>query len=93
LQLRFLPLAQQYQIVDLDNGGVRNFPRRAQLLAALDRVRLALPAEWATLQAGTPVELRVGLEVDALPAPLRLPALLSRQWRIDPPVHRWTAGA
>jgi hypothetical protein len=89
--LRWLPLSRQYQLHDLDTGATRNFPRRTQLLAALDRVRLALPAEWSALRERGALELSVALEVDALPAPLRLPALLSRHWRIDPPLHRWTA--
>lgn len=88
--LRWLPLTQQYQLVDLDLGSVRNFSRRAKLLAALDRVRLSLPAEWSTLQPDSDCSLQIALEIDALPAPLRLPALLSSAWNLDPPVHRWT---
>jgi hypothetical protein len=44
LELRYLPLAQQYQWLETETGTRRTFPRRTQLLAALDHVRLALPA-------------------------------------------------
>lgn len=93
IELRYLPLAQQYQLRDLDTGLMRYFPRQAQLLAALDRVRLPLDVAWAGLAAGTACTLSLVLDVDALPAPLRLPALVSAQWRLNPAEHRWTDGS
>jgi hypothetical protein len=93
IELRYLPLAQQYQLRDLDSGQMRYFARQPQLLAALDRVRLPLDASWAGLADGTICTLALALDVNALPAPLRLPALLSSSWRMNPPEHRWTAGS
>jgi hypothetical protein len=90
--LRFLPLARQYAWTDLDTGAVRYFARQTLLLAALDRVRLPLDPSWADLAPGAHVTLSVALDVDALPAPLRLPALLSPRWRLNPPDFAWTAG-
>jgi hypothetical protein len=91
--LRFLPLARQYAWTDLDTGAVRYFARRPLLLAALDRVRLPLDPSWSDLAPGARCTLSIALDVDALPAPLRLPALLSPRWRLDPPEFAWTAGS
>lgn len=93
IELRYLPLAQRYAWTDLDSGAVRTFARRSLLLAALDRVRLPLPADWSGLPPGTRLALSLSLDVDALPPPLRLPALFSPRWRLDLPEHAWTAGA
>jgi hypothetical protein len=93
IELRYLPLAQRYAWTDLDTASTRTFARRPLLLAALDRVRLPLDAAWSDLPEGTRCVLGVALDVDALPPPLRLPALFSPRWRLDLPEHAWTAGA
>ena len=89
LELRYLPLAQQYQWLESASGARRTFPRRTQLLAALDHVRLALPASWGTITAGTPLALTLTLDRSALPGPLRLPSLLARDWRLPEARHAW----
>jgi len=89
MELRYLPLAQQYQWAQADGGAPRNFPRRTQLLAALDHVRVALPAAWAELPAGAALDLRLALDRRALPGPLRLPALLARDWRLPEARYAW----
>ena len=71
------------------SGARRTFPRRTQLLAALDHVRLALPASWGTITAGTPLALTLTLDRSALPGPLRLPSLLARDWRLPEARHAW----
>jgi hypothetical protein len=90
LELRYLPLAQQYQIRDRESGSVRRVARRTQLFAALDRVHLPLPPEWRAL-AAPPAELRlrVALDDETLPGPLRLPALVSAAWRLRAPEYAW----
>lgn len=93
VELRFLPLARRYAWTDLDAGTTRTFARRSLLLAALDRVRLPLDPAWSGLPAGTRCTLAVALDVDALPPPLRLPALFSPRWRLSLPEHTWIAGA
>ena len=89
LELRYLPLAQQYQWLEPESGTRRTFPRRTQLLAALDHVRLVLPASWGTIAAGTPLALTLTLDRSALPGPLRLPSLLARDWRLPEARHAW----
>ena len=90
LTLSYAPLAQQYLLVD-DSGAARSFARRTQLLAALDRVRVPLPPAFAGAPAGARYALRVRLDDAALPGPLRLPALVSRDWRLATDEHVWRA--
>ena len=87
LTLRYLPLAQRYQLRD-DSGAERSFARRSQLLAALDRVRITLPDEWARPPARARLDL--ALDRSALPGPLRLPALYRRAWRFRADGYAWT---
>lgn len=89
LELSYLPLAEQYVIVDA--AGSRSFARRTQLLAALDRVRVPLDVSWASLAPDARYELRIALDQTHLPGPLRLPALLSREWRLAGTEHSWHA--
>lgn len=93
IELRYLPLAGRYAWTDLDVGTTRLFARRALLLAALDRIRLPLDATWRDLPAGSRCRVSLALDVDALPAPLRVPALFSPQWRLATADHRWIVGA
>jgi hypothetical protein len=90
LELRYAPLAQQFLLED-DSGTTRSFARRTQLLAALDRVRLPLPTEWAKVPQDARYSLSVRLDDAALPGPLRLPALVSHDWRISSEVFGWHA--
>jgi hypothetical protein len=89
LRLRYLPLVDQYQAYDVERGDGRTFARRAQLLAGLDRVRLPLGADWAT--APGDLVLSVALDRSTLPAALRLPALVDREWQLAGSEHRWTS--
>lgn len=85
VSLRFLPLLRRYQ---LDSGGnpAQSFASRLQLLSALDRLRLPVAA-------AKPVAGRVSFRLDtqALPAPLRLPALFDRDWHLQSAATAWAA--
>lgn len=76
LTLSQQPLSGQYALDDGRN--LRVYARRAQLLAALDHLRLPLDA----VPAGPP-RVRLTIAADRLPGPLRLPALLDPDWQID----------
>lgn len=82
-ELSFLPMAHRYRLL-IDAGSPRFFSNRVELLAALDHVRLPLPATNSV--AGT---LGMRLDTSALPAPLRLPALFDPDWRLKSPTIRW----
>lgn len=88
LWLRYFPLAREFELRWQGDDGGRRFARRSALLAALDQVRVALP-ESAAACAG---ELSLELELTALPAPLRLPALIGLEdWRLAAGPHAWSA--
>lgn len=89
LRLRYLPLVDQYQLHDVERADARGFARRAQLLAALDRVRLPLDPGWT--DAPDDLVLVVALDRSTLPAALRLPALVDREWQLAGSEHRWTS--
>jgi hypothetical protein len=93
LRVRYVPLAQQYQVEDLERGVTRNFARRALLLAWFDHVHLPLDTTWQRLPDDTRYALYMALDTVALPGPLRLPALISGDWRFDSESYAWTAGA
>jgi hypothetical protein len=89
LRLRYLPLVDQFQMLDVERGDGRTFARRAQLLAGLDRVRLPLDPAWR--DAADDLKLSVTLDRSTLPAALRLPALVDREWQLAGSEHRWTS--
>lgn len=89
LRLRYLPLADQYQALDVERGDSRTFSRRAQLLAGLDRVRLPLDTDWST--AAQELILSVELDRSTLPSALRLPVMVDREWQLAGSEYRWTS--
>lgn len=90
LKLRYLPLARRWQLRDA-NGVERHYARRTQLIAALDRVRVVLPPDWLPLRDDGAFTLRLSFATDRLPGPLRLPALLERDWRFPTATYAWHA--
>jgi hypothetical protein len=80
LWLRYYPLAGEYEMRWEGEMQGRRFARRGALLAALDRIRIELPAQAAECD----LSLSLELERSALPAPLRFPALIGLQdWRLS----------
>lgn len=76
-ELRYLPLSQQYQLREAAIGYSRGYDSRAAALAALERWPLP------HLVGQGPLQVRVRLDHTRLPAPLVLPALFDRDWRLD----------
>lgn len=83
VELHYSPLPRQYELV-LPDGASRVFASRARLLAALDRIVVA------DVRAARGA-VRVELMSSALPAPLRLPALIDREWQLATPAMSWGA--
>lgn len=76
LQARYAPLQERYLLEHQDRP-VRAFAFQPNLLDALENPPpVAVPA-------GAGWELRVRLRVRHLPPPLRLPARLSTEWKLD----------
>lgn len=86
-ELRYLPLTRQYQLREPGLDYSRSFTSAAAALAALER--WPLPG----LPAGGAVEVRVRLDRTRLPAPLVLPAVFDRRWRLDSGTRTWPAPA
>jgi hypothetical protein len=78
ISLRLRPLSQDYVLRMTDDREV-SFRLRAEALAAFSS--LTLPKPTACLDRAP--QVRVQLELAELPAALRLPALLSGDWRLD----------
>lgn len=85
IEIGYLPMAKRYQLL-ADSRAPRYFSSRLQLLAALDRV--SLPLEQVGSGTGT---VLVRLDRSALPAPMRLPALLDSNWRLVSAPVTWTS--
>jgi hypothetical protein len=90
IELRYFPLSRRYQLRDLDaQADVRSFATTGYLLAALNSLRVPLPAAFATLPRDTQVSVDAGLETAALPGALRLPALFEPAWQLTATEYRW----
>lgn len=87
-QIRYLPLSERYQLSGGQNPLLQTYPRLRHALAALGTV----DADFRTgaLAPGRyEFRTRVYLDPERMPAPMRLPALLSPQWRHDSDWTTW----
>ena len=82
-ELRYLPLTRQYQVRGPAPGYSRSYSSRAAALAALERWPLPGRASQGVVLA------RVRLDRARLAAPLVLPAVFNRDWRIDSGTTQW----
>lgn len=82
VDLRYRPLPRQYELRLPNDAAPRVFASRARLIAALDRIVI-------TGFSATSGSVRVALVSSALPAPLRLPALIDREWQLATPSRDW----
>ncbi|MCB1737759.1 MAG: DUF4390 domain-containing protein, partial [Gammaproteobacteria bacterium] len=90
-QLRYHSLTQRHVITDLLTGDRHSYRARHAALIALGRVH-ALPlieSEQLEADAVYVARLRVSIDIEALPAPLRLPAYLSNQWDLESDWYEW----
>lgn len=87
-EIRYLPLSQHYQLTGPVAERVRTFPRLRHVLAALSSVELTL-GTGALAPGRYELRTRTSLENSRLPAPMRLPALFSKQWRHDTEWSTW----
>lgn len=92
-RISYLPLSRQYVLTN-PQGERATFSRLRHLRAALRQphhFQLAWPPDTPP---GTnfQVQLRAAIDIQALPSPLRLPALFSRQWRLRSGWTTWQLG-
>jgi hypothetical protein len=90
-ELRYHALSRQYRIRNLFTHAQQGYPSRAQALSALGRIEDLPLVERQRLQPGRHYEarLRAALDTAGLPAPMRLKAWFSPQWRLETPWRRW----
>lgn len=78
-QIRYLPLSERYEVSGPASEAPRSFPRLRHAVAEL--ARLDLGFETGVLPGGDyELLVRNYLVRTNMPAPMRLPALLSRRW-------------
>jgi hypothetical protein len=85
-EIRYLALSNHFQL-SMPDQSVKTFPRLRHVLAELSRASFLF--KTGALPAGS-YELRVRTHLDrtTLPPPMRLPVLLSGEWRHD---SNWTS--
>jgi len=87
-QLRYLPLSERYQLLELGTENLQSFSRLRHMLAEIDVLNVQLLT--GPLPSGS-YELRTRIRLDEtlLPAPMQLPAWFSPQWQHDSEWSVW----
>ncbi len=90
-RLEHLPLTERYVIDDLITGLRQSFYTLDDCLESLGHFVQVAVAESRRLQPKRRYRalMRTGLEIEALPAPLRLRAYLSSSWHLSSGWHKW----
>lgn len=85
-ELRYHDLSQQYLLYAFDNQAHRNFPTLTGALTAMGEIgAFQLPREYTANPRGLLLRLKSGIDVSALPSPMRPGAFLSRKWNLSSP--------
>ena len=90
-RLEYHALARQYLVTNLNNGELNSFPSRESAIEFLGRVRDFPLLDNSLLKPGDNYygRLRVRLDIEDLPAPLRPIAYLSTDWRLTSAWYIW----
>jgi hypothetical protein len=90
-QLRYLPLSESYEVVDIADGSKRRFISRTIALEALGEISELPLVEAQKLQTGKSyrVEIKSELDIEALPVPLRPTAYMSSKWKLASEWNEW----
>jgi len=85
-ELRYHALSQQYVLNAMDTNSQRNFPSLNDALQALGKISgLTLPPEYFSHPDNLILQLRSGIDLHALPTPMRPGALISSKWQLTSP--------
>jgi hypothetical protein len=91
-ELRYHALSRRYLITNVASGAQASYARLSDALEAigtvydlpiLDQRLLSSPADHR-------IRIRAGLDIEALPTPIRLWAYVSSDWRVDSPWYEWS---
>lgn len=90
-QLRYHALARLYQIIELENNVQRNYASMSAALRALGQLRdlRLIEIERLDLSSSHIGRIKVILDIEALPLPLRPVAYLSPEWHLSSEWYRW----
>lgn len=91
-RVRYHALSKLYQIIDGNDEAPRNFVSINALLEAMGTVRSLPMAQGLVLSHGERyrASLVVGLDIEALPLPLRPVAYVTPAWYLKSTVYQWT---
>jgi len=89
--IRYQPLSEIYRVASLPDGERRSFVTRSAAIAALGEIRGLPLVKNSELDPDEQylVRVKVELDVEALPLPLRPTAYLSRDWDLDSDWSEW----
>ncbi|MEX1200034.1 MAG: DUF4390 domain-containing protein [Methylophaga sp.] len=80
-ELRYHDLSQQYMLHSLEAGNYRNFTTLASALNAMGDIdNFILPPAFTKTTDSTILRLRSGIDLTALPSPMRPGAMVSSKW-------------
>ncbi len=90
-RLEYHALSRQYLVHNLNSGERRNFPTRPAALRFMGQIHEFPLLDHSLLAPDQRYEgaLQARLDLDALPAPLRLLAYLSEGWRLTSEWYAW----
>ncbi len=85
-ELRYHALTEQYVLTHLDTRYHHNFTSLSSALTALGNIKnFTLPPEHLIDTEDVKLELKTGLDLHALPTPMRPGAMISSKWQLDSP--------
>ncbi len=91
-RLEHQPLSDQYLVTDLNTGIKHNFHSFHHALEFMGSINDYPFLELTSLEQGKTYTalVRASLNTESLPAPLRLSAYISSDWRLSSPWYKWT---
>ncbi len=89
--IRYQPLSEIYQVASLPDGERRSFVSRSAAIAALGEIRGLPLVRRSQLETEEKylVRVKVELDIEALPLPLRPKAYLSPDWNLSSDWNEW----
>lgn len=91
-RIAFHPLTEQYRVTHLASGARQVYDSRGQALASLGSIRGLKLMGRNTLVSGEHyrARIRAELDIEELPAPLRLVAYFTPAWGLSSRWYRWS---
>ncbi len=89
--IRYKPLSERYEVYRLPGQEGRSFVGRDAAIAALGEIRNLHLVDADRLTAGEPyeVQIKVALDIEELPLPLRPMAYMRPAWQLGSPWTTW----